>query len=246
MTGLTLAVDTSHQVAVGVADDDRVLTADVVADSRAHVEQLMPLVRTTLASTGVELADLSRIVVGLGPGPFTGLRVGVVTGWTLAATLGIPSHGICTLDVIARQWAPGMSVPDEFVVATDARRKELYWARYRADGTRIGAPAVSAAADLPDLPVVGSGAAAWSEVLGDRIVTDASAPVDLDAGLMAAIGFTLPSTGDEPLYLRRPDATEPRQRKSALPAAHGQPRANGPRLLRGLSSRRESAWKGES
>lgn len=227
MTGFTLALDTSHLVAVGLSSADRGRTAAVVPDSRAHVEQLMPLVLDHLAAAGAGLGDVERIVIGLGPGPFTGLRVGVVTGWTLAATLGVPAHGICTLDVIARQWDATAAVPDEFVVATDARRKELYWARYAADGTRLSEPAVAAPTALPDLPVIGSGAAAWAEVLGKRIV---AGPTELDPALMAEIGFHLPSAGDEPLYLRRPDATEPRQRKSALPS--------GPRLLRGLSSRR--------
>jgi len=224
-TPVVLAVDTSHQVAVGLARGGEVLATLVVADPRAHVEQLTPSVTDCLAAAGLGIEQVGSVVIGLGPGPFTGLRVGIVTGWTLAATRGIGWEGVCSLDVIARQWPDDAEVPDDFVVCSDARRSEVYWARYR-DGARVDGPHVAAPGELPDLPTTGPGVEHHAEHLGDRVI---DGPRALDPGVMAAIGWQLPSAGAEPLYLRRPDATEPGRRKSALPT--------GPRLLRGLTPR---------
>lgn len=219
---VVLAVDTSHQVAVGLARDGEVLATRAVPDARSHVEQLTPSVIACLDDAGLVIGDIGSVVIGLGPGPFTGLRVGIVSGWTLAATLGVDWEGVCSLDVIARQWPAG-TAPDEFVVCSDARRSELYWARYR-DGERVDGPNVGRPGELPDLPTVGPGVGHYGEELGDRVI---DGPRALDAGVMATIGWQLPSAGAEPLYLRRPDAAEPGRRKSALPT--------GPRLLRGLA-----------
>ena len=224
---VTLALDTSHQVSVAVAQGSQVLARHIVADTRAHVEQLTPLITRSLAEAGISWTQLDRIVIGLGPGPFTGLRVGIVTGWTLSETVGVPWHGVCSLDVIAHQWAQSAAEPPEdFVVCCDARRSELYWARYHGLD-RVDGPQVSAPAGLPDLPVIGSGLEHYADQLGDRV---AGGPRALDPGVMAVIGPQLPSAGAEPLYLRRPDATVPGNRKSALPT--------GPRLLKGLTPRK--------
>ncbi|WP_432559782.1 tRNA (adenosine(37)-N6)-threonylcarbamoyltransferase complex dimerization subunit type 1 TsaB [Granulicoccus sp. GXG6511] len=211
---LVLGIDTSTDVRVGVARDGEILSRRHVADTRQHVEQLIPLTRAALTDAGAGLADVDLICVGLGPGPFTGLRVGIVAAQTLASVRGIPLHGVCSLDVIAA----ATTGPAEFVVATDARRKELYWARYVV-GTplaqRIDGPHVTAPEDLPPLPVVGPGVAAYA----DRLPAHAQpGPGDetVDAGLLAALGTALPSAGSQPLYLRRPDAAEPTRRKSAL------------------------------
>jgi tRNA threonylcarbamoyl adenosine modification protein YeaZ len=130
---LVLAVDTATTVAVGLARGGTVLAAATVADRMAHAEQLTPLVRRCLDEAGASPADLELVVVGLGPGPYTGLRVGVVTGQVLATALGIPWRGVCSLDVLAAQLvAEHGTPPPEFLVATDARRREVYWARYDA------------------------------------------------------------------------------------------------------------------
>ena len=125
-----LAIDTSTSaigVAVVVGDADPVVGVEV--DARAHSEKLAPLVRDTLAAAGVAPGDLTDVAVGTGPGPFTGLRVGMVTAVTMGHVLGIPVHGVCSLDALAEQALAGSAVP-ELLVATDARRKEVYWARY--------------------------------------------------------------------------------------------------------------------
>ena len=147
----TLGIDTSHHVAVGLARDGEPVASDVVVDTRAHGETLIPLVQRVCASVGITMTEIDAYAVGMGPGPFTGLRVGIVTARTLAAVAGRPLHGVCSLDVIAAQW---QDAPDEFVVASDARRKEFYWALYR-DGIRVGEPRVSAPEVIPDLPAAG-------------------------------------------------------------------------------------------
>lgn len=206
--GWTLAVDTSTVVNVGIARDGKILATAFVADRMAHVEKLTPLIAACVESAGVRFADLDQIVVGLGPGPFTGLRVGIVSAQVLAAVLGSALHGVCSLDVLAAQHEPQGR---EFVVATDARRHEVYWARYGPDGRRIGQPQVSAPHTLPDLPVVGPAA----DLHADRLRA-VPGPRVLDPGILALVGPSLPDAGHEPLYLRRPDATESIRRKSVL------------------------------
>jgi tRNA threonylcarbamoyl adenosine modification protein YeaZ len=238
---LVLALDTTTDVTVGVARGDEVLVSDRVTDRMAHVEQLVPLVHRSLAAVGVSMRDVGQVVVGLGPGPFTGLRVGIVTAQVLAHVAGAGLHGVCSLDVIAlayvhtppgdatsfasaSEWSSSGGVggrppsgKGEFVVATDARRREVYWARYGADGRRVAGPEVSSPDDVPRLPTVGPGA----DLYADRLQSVAG-PRVLDAGLLAAHGLDLPSAGTEPLYLRRPDAAEPTRRKSVLRLPPGQ------------------------
>jgi tRNA threonylcarbamoyl adenosine modification protein YeaZ len=212
---VVLGLDTSTTVAVGFARGPEVLHVAGVRDRMAHVEQLAPLVQQSLEAAGLRPAGLGQIVVGLGPGPFTGLRVGIVTAQVLALALHIPWRGVCSLDVLAAQHAgdgrdtagPG----GEFVVATDARRREVYWARYDADGHRLDGPHVSAAGEVPRLPTVGPAADLYPEQL-----QAVAGPRVLDPGLLATRGPQLPDAGREPLYLRRPDAAEPGRRKPVL------------------------------
>lgn len=210
---LVLALDTSVDVRVGVARDGVVLARRHVADPRQHVEQLMPLVSAALADAGARPSELDLVCVGLGPGPFTGLRVGVVAAQVLASVHRLPLRGVCSLDVLAA----AVNRTGEFVVASDARRRELYWARYRGAGdlpVRLDGPHVSVAEALPDLPVLGPGAVAYRDRLGPRPLPDG--PTAVDAGLLAARGQELASAGTEPLYLRRPDASVATKRKSTL------------------------------
>ena len=209
---LVLALDTATVVNVGLARGGEVLAVATVTDRMAHAEQLMPLVADTLGRAGVRVADLDQIVVGLGPGPFTGLRVGVVTAQILATVTGAPLHGIASLDVLAAEYATAEPA-GEFVVATDARRREVYWASYAADGTRQHAPAVDRPDAVPRLPTIGPAA----DLYPDQLAV-VPGPRRLDPGLMAMHGPDLPDAGREPLYLRRPDAAEPGRPKSVLHA----------------------------
>ena len=207
--GLVLALDTSTVVHVGLARDDRVLGTATVADQMAHVEQLMPLVSECLDAAGVAPGDLGQLIVGVGPGPFTGLRVGVATAQALSYVLGLELRGVCSLDVLAAQFA-GVR-PGEFVVATDARRREVYWAAYTSAGVRLGDPRVSRPSDVPRLPTIGPAADLHADQL--EVVPG---PHSLDPGVLATRGSTLPEAGHEPMYLRHPDAREMTRPKSVL------------------------------
>jgi tRNA threonylcarbamoyl adenosine modification protein YeaZ len=211
---LTLAIDTSTS-AIGVAvlapgSDPAV---GVAVDARAHTEKLAPLVRDTLAAAGATPADLTDIAVGTGPGPFTGLRVGLVTALTLGHALGIPVHGVCSLDALAEQALAEHDTVNEVLVATDARRKEVYWARY-ARGTEgavaLTAPAVDRPAELADdvraLPTVGRGPVLFPDLIPNGL----GGPLDVDPGWLGRVALRRIAAGEpmpvEPLYLRRPDA----------------------------------------
>ena len=209
---LVLALDTATVVNVGLARGSQVLAVATLADRMAHAESLMPLVADTLARAGVRVADLDQIVVGLGPGPFTGLRVGVVTAQILTTVAGLSLHGVCSLDVLAAEHAAA-GTDGEFVVATDARRREVYWAGYAADGTRLSGPAVDRPDAVPRRPTIGPA----GDLYPDQLAVVAG-PRGLDPGVMAVAGPALPDAGREPLYLRRPDATEPSRPKSVLRA----------------------------
>src|SRR5690349_8916195 len=113
-----------------------------------HGEQLAPLIDGVMRQVGIVRQDLTALAVGVGPGPFTGLRVGLVTARTLAFVLEIPVYGVCSLDVLAVEAVATGAVGGEFVVATDARRKEVYLASYDEEGRRMAGPVVDRPADL--------------------------------------------------------------------------------------------------
>ncbi|MFG1808836.1 tRNA (adenosine(37)-N6)-threonylcarbamoyltransferase complex dimerization subunit type 1 TsaB [Streptomyces sp. NPDC049040] len=219
---LLLAFDTATPaVTAALHDGERVLAESTVIDARRHGELLVPAVDRVLAAAGRALADVTGIVVGVGPGPYTGLRVGLVTAASFGDALDIPVHGLCTLDGLA--WAAGEAGLDgPFTVTTDARRKEVYWARYDAPGRRVTQAAVDRPADLPQevraLPAVGPGAALYPEAFPDRRPD----PAHQSAGSLAALAAHRLAAGEDfapalPLYLRRPDAQVPAGYKAVLP-----------------------------
>lgn len=199
------AIDTSAFVTVAIAAGEKVATRSI-ADSRLHAEQCVPLLTQAAAELGISLAEVTDVVVGMGPGPFTGLRVGVTAGLVFADAIAANLHCVCSLDVVAKQWVD-MGAPAEFLVLSDARRKEVYWAKYDATGNRLSGPEVSSPAALPNLPLAGSGA---------ELVGLPNGPTQISAAAMASFGLSLPDVGREPLYLRRPDAEVPTKRKSTL------------------------------
>jgi tRNA threonylcarbamoyl adenosine modification protein YeaZ len=169
-----------------------------------HGEQLAPLVEAVLADAGIVRQDLTAIAVGVGPGPFTGLRVGLVTARTLGYVLDVPIYGVCTLDVLAAEAVGTGAVTGEFLVATDARRKEVYLASYDADGRRLEGPVVSKPAEVAtEALVVGAGPGLYPEAF-----PNASGPARPSAGWLAHVvtGELADILDPEPLYLRRPDA----------------------------------------
>jgi tRNA threonylcarbamoyl adenosine modification protein YeaZ len=199
MSGLVLAIDTSTPaVTAGVVADGGLLAERVSIDARAHAERITPNVVAALADAGRSMADLDAVVVGCGPGPFTGLRVGMATASAYGHALGIPVYGVCSLDAIGGQ------TRGEVLVVTDARRREIYWARYR-DGVRIEGPAVSAPADVDPGPAQSvAGPPEHAAQFGLPCV----GPLYPDSvGLIAAVvDWSQPPAALVPLYLRRPDA----------------------------------------
>ena len=217
---LLLAFDTATPaVTVALHDGAAVVTAELAVDARRHGELLAPAIARVLATAGAAAGDLTGIAVGTGPGPYTGLRAGLVTARSLGDALGLPVHGVCTMDIIAFEAAAGGPVPGgSFTVATDARRKEVYWARYTAGGRRVHGPEVGPPGDAADGgPVAGEGPWLYPAELGPPAgprYPSAAALAALVAGCLAAGGELLPP---EPLYLRRPDARVPGPPKRVTP-----------------------------
>jgi tRNA threonylcarbamoyl adenosine modification protein YeaZ len=207
---LLLALDTATSaVTVALHDGDAVVAEESAVDRRRHGELLAVFIDKALRSIGAGRGDLTAVAVGTGPGPYTGLRAGLVTARVLASALRIRLDGVCSLDVIAAA-AQAEAAGAEFLVATDARRREVYWAQYSADGQRRSGPHVSRPADLPPaLAVAGEAALIYPE-LSDRAL-DSAFPSGAQLAVMAAARLARgePPEPAEPRYLRRPDAREP-------------------------------------
>ncbi len=240
---LLLAFDTATpSVTVALHDGTAVVAEESAVDGRRHGEILAVFIDKVLRSAGAGREDLTAVAVGTGPGPYTGLRAGLVTARVLASALAIRIDGVCSLDVIAAAACAEAARTEaarteaacaeaarteaartedggtDFLVATDARRREVYWARYCAAGQRTDGPQVSRPADLPrGLPVAGHAALVYPE-LSDRPLN----PAFPAAGQLAAISAARLSRGEPahpavPLYLRRPDAREPGKPKRVTP-----------------------------
>ncbi len=201
---LVLALDTATPTLVAgvarwsAADGAQVLAERAVPSGTKHAELLTPAIRGALADAGVTRADLQAVVVGLGPGPFTGLRVGVVTAAALGDALGLPVVGVCSLDAVGS---------GARTVVTDARRKEVYWASYDEQGVRLDGPHVDRPADVAtDRPVIGAGALLYPEAFPNAV-----GPAAPDARVLAQVvtDERVELLDPEPLYLRRPDAAMP-------------------------------------
>ena len=191
-------------------------SVQVVHDPRKHAELLVPGVLAVVAEAGGTLRELAAIVVGTGPGPFTGLRVGLVTAAALGDALGVPVHGVCSLDAIAVD-AVHSRTGERPLVVTDARRREVYWAAYDQAARRVAGPHVTAPAALRErlaeltVTVAAGGSAA---VTGLPVTGPATpSPTGLVAVAADALRAGLAPAPLEPLYLRRPDAVEPGPRK---------------------------------
>jgi tRNA threonylcarbamoyl adenosine modification protein YeaZ len=167
-----LAIDTStSRSCVAIIEGASILYSGFRDGATAHGPSLPALVQEALS-----VSDVDEVVVGMGPGPFTGLRVGIAFAHSFALARGIPVRGVCSLDAIAAQIQES-----DFIITVDARRKEVYWARY-TNRVRVGEPAVNFPAD----------------------VTGAKIHADLFPDMVSLAN--LPGDVTEPIYLRRPDA----------------------------------------
>jgi tRNA threonylcarbamoyl adenosine modification protein YeaZ len=211
---LVLVLDTATPavtaaVAAVASDGTVTITGEhSVVDGKAHGELLAPQIAAALGEAGATVRDLNAIVAGLGPGPFTGLRVGLVTAASMSDTLGIPAYGVCSLDAL------GAATSGDALVATDARRREVYWATYR-NGARLDGPSVAKPADVDAGDAdhaVGEGALKYADQLGLAVAQEASAYPRAEWLARLAADRVLagaPSEQLTPLYLRRPDAVAP-------------------------------------
>jgi tRNA threonylcarbamoyl adenosine modification protein YeaZ len=222
---LLLAFDTSTPaVTVALHDGDEVVAEATEVGVNRQGELLMPGIQTVLALAGAEPRELTHVVSGTGPGPFTGLRVGLVTARALGDALGIPVHGVCSLDALALLHKGSAGVGG-LIVLTDARRREVYCAGYTPQGSRTHGPMVGRAADLePRLPrqavLVGAGAMLYREQFPDHVVIEADPYPEAAALATIAVGQIADGAAGpaDPLYLRRPDAVPPPARKQVTPA----------------------------
>ena len=189
----TLAIDTATaRTQFAILNGEELIWQEVADGATTHGD--------VLAKFG-ELAaqeNVDQVIVGMGPGPFTGLRTGIIFAKTFAFARGLPLHGVCSLDAIAQAIAE-----PEFIVATDARRKELYWATYK-NGIRSELPKVSAPSEIPKLPIYGEGAFKYSLTKDQE---------HLYPDLRAFPKLIEVAEISEPLYLRHPDAVPTAERK---------------------------------
>ncbi|QTF72247.1 tRNA (adenosine(37)-N6)-threonylcarbamoyltransferase complex dimerization subunit type 1 TsaB [Arthrobacter woluwensis] len=230
-----LSIDTSAIAGAAILrtapDGVEVLARFATEDTRSHAEVTAPAVAGLLEETGLTGNDLDAIIVGVGPGPFTGLRAGLTVARTLGFAWGLPVHGVMSLDAIAAE-AVDAGAPERFLVATDARRKEVYWALYTHDAgapVLLDGPHVQLPAEVPLGELLGDAAARGTAVYGAGagLYPEALPPVEgfahtqpgaVALGKLAlqrlARGEQLLDT--EPLYLRESDAQVPGPRKRAL------------------------------
>lgn len=222
-----LAIDTSANASAALLDTSdsrkiRVVGSFTSSANNDHAEVLAPAIEALLSDAGITGQDLVGIAVGVGPGPFTGLRVGLATARTLGFVWNLPLHGVMSLDAIALE-ALASGINTDFVVAIDARRKEVYWARYSETGRLLDGPHVTVAEELPALPVYGSGAGLYAERLqavgasiaeGFAQLHPNATAIGMRAAQQLAAGEQALST--EPLYLRESDAKVPAVMKGKL------------------------------
>lgn len=230
---MLLALDTSTAAvtAAVLSADGATLAQASVVDARRHGELVSVLMSQVCADSGLGVAGIETVAVGVGPGPFTGLRVGISSALAFAHARKIPVHGVCSLDALAQRAVLDGAVASDaegFLVASDARRREVYWAHYRSAAgypERLAGPEVASAADLPvalrRLPAVGQGVSLYPEAFADS-----GGPRHVDAvalGTLAIAGLNRQWPGlvpVQPLYLRRPDARVPGPPKAVpLPPA---------------------------
>jgi len=205
---MILAIDTSVGISVALHDGTETVSEISSSQHGLQGELTAQYMQNALEAANCVARDVTSVVVGVGPGPFTGLRVGITSALTFAYALQIPVHGICSLDAV------GFTTKQECIAITDARRKELYWAKY-LNGRRISEPAVNTAQELcelnPNAQFIGPAAVLYPEFIVGK-------PVEIQAGNLATLfarglGQSLPTT---PMYLRKPDAVPPTASKQVI------------------------------
>ena len=203
---MLLAIDTSAGSSVAVVDlAGGILAQEDEADTRRHAEVIGTLILGALERAGVAPDELSGVVAGMGPGPFTGLRVGIAAARAFAVGIGRPLVPVASHDALA------LDASEPVAVVTDARRRELAWSTYAGSDelglpVRVAGPALAPAAEIE------------AAIAGFRRI---DAPV-IPAGALGMLAERLHAAGRpfgtaEPLYLRAPDVTLPAAPKPVVP-----------------------------
>jgi len=194
-----LAIDTSAGTSVAVVDRDAGVLAELIeTDTRRHAEVIGTMIRGALDEAGIAVTALSGVAIGMGPGPFTGLRVGIAAARAFALGIGRPVVPVVSHDAVA------FGQIDPILIVTDARRREVYWSAY--SGT-----------DAEGLPIRASGPGLSAPDTLAEIVPDFASYRRLDAEIVSAASLGLvaellylhkrPFASSEALYLRSPDVT---------------------------------------
>jgi tRNA threonylcarbamoyl adenosine modification protein YeaZ len=196
---ISLALDTStSRTSVAVIEDRAILWHGFRDGATSHGSAVPALVEEALVGQG----KIDQVVVGMGPGPYTGLRVGVAFARTFALSRNIPVIGVCSIDAIASL----INEENDFIIATDARRKEVYWALYKS-GQRLDGPHVGFPEELSKkgFPIYGEGALKYS-------IADSDEDLYPDLVSLVALSANPDLHIAEPMYLRRPDAVPTQER----------------------------------
>jgi tRNA threonylcarbamoyl adenosine modification protein YeaZ len=182
---ISLAIDTAtSRTIVGVIDNGIAIFEEFHEGATDHGKAIPELVSKALKATAIP----DQVVIGMGPGPFTGLRVGITFAQSFALARSIPWIGVCSLDAIRIDSTTNDLSTDEYTVAIDARRKQIYWASYKA-GVRIKGPAVDKPEDI--------------EQFITNVFPDVTKLVELSSTQNVR----------EPMYLRSPDAIPTAERR---------------------------------
>lgn len=195
---MILAIDTSTGTSVAIVDRTGLGVVRTSSDTRGHAERIGTFIAEVLAESGVRPSELDAVAVGMGPGPFTGLRVGIAAARTFALGAGVPLLTVVSHDAVA------FGEQEPVLVVTDARRRELAFSMYEAPGpdglpNRTAGPDLSPAAEIESAV---TGYAGYRRI--DAATIDAAS---LGRLALARLDAGAPDGPHEPVYLRAPDVT---------------------------------------
>ena len=210
-----LAIDTALDgcsVAVAILPDGRAM-AKSEAMGRGQSDRLMPMCCEILADAGLAYADLTGIAVTLGPGSFTGLRVGITTAKTLGLALSLPVFGLSTLKVIAHRYLP--QAETDFAVILETKREDFYVQDFRVNGDASGSPEVESAASiagrlLSGTAIIGDGAERFARLTSESYekISGFERPDPMTIAVLAyEMALKRKSVPVKPLYLRNADVS---------------------------------------